>query len=168
MADTLLAQGVHRPPADGQPWDAWLADSARRQRAALLAYRDGARLAAATGQAATTLSVIDQAVAALRRAGFTPAQALRGMLAVHNYTIGFVLEEQADRERHVTPELQNQEAAMVLGGGGYPDLAQAIAEGGDPQGEETFEFGLGLILHGLRATLVDAGNPANQSLESIV
>lgn len=157
MAETLLTQVAQAPAADNQPWDAWLAEVARTRRRSLLAHRDGAQLAAGTGASTRVLAVLDQAVANLRHAGFSPAQALRALLAVHDYTLGFVLEEQADQQRRAIPRQQATQAAAALDHERYPNLAAALAEGGDPQGEAAFEFGLELLLHGLRATLPAVG-----------
>jgi TetR/AcrR family tetracycline transcriptional repressor len=148
--------GQWQGPAPDQVWDEWLAERSRSQRRVMLAHRDSARLAAGTRPTAAFIPMIESNVDALTHAGLTPGQALRSLLVLGNYVAGFVLDEQAEVARETAEGDQGVAAAerefrdrMSLGE--FPALATAFDEVGDPNNEAGFEFGLGLILDGLRA-----------------
>jgi TetR/AcrR family transcriptional regulator, tetracycline repressor protein len=117
------------PPGDGESWEDWLVTRARQTRAALLRHRDAAMLAASTKPRGSQWDQIE-------------------------------LQEQADRVRDAsgsgpdgdvhTPE---EISAWVLQQGDYPLLAEALAAGGDPQGDAVFEYGLRLLIDGMRERL---------------
>jgi TetR/AcrR family transcriptional regulator, tetracycline repressor protein len=143
-------------PAPGQHWDGWLVERARAQRKAMLAHRDSARLAAGTRPTAALIPRIEKNIEALTRAGLTPGQALRSVLVLGNYVAGFVLDEQAEVAREAAEGDQGVAAAEQefrdrMSTGKLPNLAVAFEEVGDPNDEAGFEYGLGLILDGLRA-----------------
>jgi TetR/AcrR family tetracycline transcriptional repressor len=166
MQEMVFADGVPaaRRPRPGESWEELLAERARNGRAALLRHRDGAMLAASTKPRGSQWGQIELQLEVLCEAGFTPAEAARGLFAISNYLAGFALEEQADRLRGEAggAELTGADgaaptpddiAAWVLGQGDYPRLAAALREIGDPQGDETFEYGLQLIIAGMRSRL---------------
>jgi TetR/AcrR family tetracycline transcriptional repressor len=81
-------------------------------------------------------------------AGFTPGEALLNMLAITDYIGGFVLEEQAGlgRDGDGMERLDGAPSADGL-------LGEAVAE---TRGRtDAFEYGLGLLLDGMRARLAD-------------
>ncbi|HUR02325.1 MAG TPA: TetR/AcrR family transcriptional regulator C-terminal domain-containing protein [Nonomuraea sp.] len=67
------------------------------------------------------------------------------------------MEEQADRARRSGDESMSDLADFQAR---YPRLMAALMEGGDPQGEQSFEAGLALILDGMRLRLSN-GHAAN-------
>jgi TetR/AcrR family transcriptional regulator, tetracycline repressor protein len=148
------------PPGDGESWEDWLVTRARQTRAALLRHRDAAMLAASTKPRGSQWDQIELQIRVLCEAGFTPVEATRAMFTMSNYVAGFALEEQADRVRDAsgsgpdgdvhTPE---EISAWVLQQGDYPLLAEALAAGGDPQGDAVFEYGLRLLIDGMRERL---------------
>jgi TetR/AcrR family transcriptional regulator, tetracycline repressor protein len=82
-------------PAD-LPWRDIMATYAETLRAALLGHRDGAK--AFTGTTLTDPEVVrrqEHTFASLTRQGFTLPDAVRALLLVHDFTIGFCVEEQA-------------------------------------------------------------------------
>ncbi len=158
MVVTMAGDNVWLPPQPGEPWDAWLAERARRQRVAMLAHRDSARLAAGTRPTAALFPLIDDRIGTLAEAGFTPGQALRAVLVVSSYVTGFVLDEQAEAARESEEADQVSRAAEIafrdaLTTGRLPNLLGAFAEVGDPNDERGFEYGLGLLIDGMRAQL---------------
>jgi TetR/AcrR family tetracycline transcriptional repressor len=82
-------------PAD-LPWHELLVTYAATVRAELLGHRDGAK--AFTGTTLTDPAVVrrqEHTFAALTGQGFTLPNAARALLLVHDFTIGFCVEEQA-------------------------------------------------------------------------
>ncbi|MET9625942.1 TetR/AcrR family transcriptional regulator C-terminal domain-containing protein [Lentzea sp. NPDC006480] len=121
MAEAMQAEAL---PPDRRPsddWTVWLAADARAKRKALLAYRDGARVHHGTVPTAAELPAIESQVRALCDEGFTPLDALRLLLAVERYLMGWVTEEQAwlqNAHEPLYPDLDDvpllKEAAVVL------------------------------------------------------
>ncbi|MFC6884912.1 MULTISPECIES: TetR/AcrR family transcriptional regulator C-terminal domain-containing protein [Actinomadura] len=133
-------------PAPGQTWDVWLTERARAMRAGFGAHRDAVRLAAGTRPPADRAPAIEGMLATLCDAGFTPGEALLNILAVTDYVSGAVLEEQAGRDR------EDDSLERLQGGPeGFPLLAAAAEEFSD--GRDGFEYGLALLIDGMRARL---------------
>ncbi|GAB3996084.1 hypothetical protein GCM10029992_15090 [Glycomyces albus] len=150
----LLESGQDRElPSPDAAWDAWMTRQARARRRILLSRRDGARLVAASRGSADVLTHLDATIAAMTGLGFTAVQALRALTTINSYVTGFVLQEQADHQRHadtgetppedMPPERQEQLLSAT------PALGQAIREGGDPGGPAAFEDGLRMIIAGI-------------------
>jgi TetR/AcrR family tetracycline transcriptional repressor len=132
----------------GETWEEWVARRARDGRAALRRHRDGATLAASTKPRGAQWEQIELLLTVLGEAGFAPADAARGLFAISNYIAGFALEEEADRRRGATGgpgEIQIPRET--------PLMAEALRTVGDPQGDDNFEYGLQLIIAGMRSRL---------------
>jgi TetR/AcrR family tetracycline transcriptional repressor len=161
MADAIMGQAmlIWRSPAPGQPWWEWLADRARAHRAALLAHRDGALVAAGNRPGTQTLPGIEQQLQALAGAGFTPSQALLTLLTLNSYVIGEVLDLQRELDRETEHALDLTDAtssdrratAEALLSGSYPTLLAATTE--HRSADLRFEYGLGAMIAGLRSAL---------------
>lgn len=132
-------------PADTAQWHIWFADNVRSFRRALLAHRDGARLHAGTTPGVDAIERIKPKIAYLMRAGLTEQESGMAMLAASQFTIGCVLEQQAQPD-----EGTGLGAASPLSGETTtPQQASGMTlEPIDP--DVAFEFGLGLIVEGLR------------------
>lgn len=139
-------QDVPALPTPELPWDAWLAAHCRGRRRAMLAHRDGGRLVLGNRPTDDRMPDVEAVLRGLCDAGFRPADGLRGLLTAGNYTVGHVLEEQANDDR-TDPEALPELTA------GLPTLAAAINDGFGIDPDADFEFGLQLILEGLRAKL---------------
>ncbi|MDT7724133.1 MAG: TetR/AcrR family transcriptional regulator, tetracycline repressor protein [Actinomycetota bacterium] len=142
-AMAMAGAGDGALPAPGGEWDQWLAWMARRIRRGMLAHRDGALLASASRPAVDRWADVEEILVMLRKAGFTPADAMRGIGTLTNYVLGTTLEEQQAANREPgQPDF-----------GAYPVLREAVValEAADP--EWRFEHGLSLILDGMRAQL---------------
>jgi TetR/AcrR family transcriptional regulator, tetracycline repressor protein len=98
MAKDILDRGLAdlKRPAPDARWEDWLVDLASAIRAALLARRDGARVAASAFLLATggLTSAIEIALEILGDAGFEPLLALGATMTIVRYAIGAALGEQ--------------------------------------------------------------------------
>lgn len=126
LAQAAMAPHATAPlPTPGDDWRVWFLDNTRSFRRALLMHRDGARLHA--GSAPTgDLERIRHKMAFLVASGVPERDAQMAMLAASRFTVGSVLEEQAD-----------------TGVADLPPDVPAIDH------ESAFEAGLALILAGL-------------------
>ncbi|MBB5938491.1 TetR/AcrR family transcriptional regulator [Streptomyces zagrosensis] len=145
-------QGVTGATSAGADWSSQLAALARGMRTALLARRDGARVFAGThATGANTLGFADTTIGILREAGFADRDAAQALLAVANFTVGHTLEEQAalgsDGDAPAVPERLREAVA----GGTYPHLTATLPVLTDSNLAAHFEFGLHLLIQGLRA-----------------
>ncbi|MFD7508515.1 TetR/AcrR family transcriptional regulator C-terminal domain-containing protein [Streptomyces sp. NPDC059853] len=139
------------PPGDGD-WSERAARLARALRTALLAHRDGARVFAGThATGPNTLGFSDSLVGVLREAGFDDSEAARALYAVTHFTVGHTLEEQAALRPGDggTPEAGALREAVAAGT--YPHLAATLPVLTSTDFAAHFEFGLRLLLDGLRA-----------------
>jgi TetR/AcrR family tetracycline transcriptional repressor len=153
MTEVIAVQNGPRlgPLAEGESWEAWLAEWVKEQRRVLNSHRDSARLTAGTHPGEGMLATVEMILGSLTRVGFDVVDAMWGVTALSSFLGGFVLEEQADRERGVGDWSQFQEAVEILAP--YPHLCEAMIRIGGPQSEGAFEHGLTLILEGMRARL---------------
>ncbi|WP_432102146.1 TetR/AcrR family transcriptional regulator C-terminal domain-containing protein [Streptomyces sp. bgisy091] len=129
MAQAAMAPHATAPlPRTGQDWRAWFLDNSRSFRRTLLMHRDGARLHAGTVPAGD-LDRIRRKMAFLVASGVPEQPAQMAMLASSRFTIGCVLEEQADTDATDPADLPADVPAL--------------------DHESAFEAGLALILGGL-------------------
>lgn len=99
-ADVLDREHHAALPEPGERWEDFLMRNGRSFREALLAVRDGARLHAEFHHRNSELMVRgsdapERQIEFLVREGFTHETAVRALMAISRYTVGFVLEEQA-------------------------------------------------------------------------
>ncbi len=98
MATIVLAKGAPGliPRKDSADWRVWAASFGTGLRKTLLAYRDGARMVAATRLTnAEYLKTVERIAAKITGSGFTVRQAIVLLGTIYNYTLNFVMEEQA-------------------------------------------------------------------------
>ncbi|MFE6287000.1 TetR/AcrR family transcriptional regulator [Streptomyces sp. NPDC057877] len=139
------------PEGDGD-WSERVARLARALRAALLAHRDGARVFAGThATGPNTLGFADSLMGVLRAAGFGGAEAARALYAVANFTVGHTLEEQAALRPGDGGPTGAEALREAVAEGAYPHLAAALPVLSGTDFTAHFEFGLRLLLDGLRA-----------------
>jgi TetR/AcrR family tetracycline transcriptional repressor len=160
MADALTRPWMQdiRAASAGRRWEDWLAGAARAYRALLLSRRDGARLVASTRPLPDSLPLLDSCIAAFQdSAGCGPGPAFQCLTTTIAFTRGFALDEEAERHRargqpgpHARPGTSH---ALEHAPQPVPHLATSIADIGSPSGDSTFEYGLRLIITGIRATL---------------
>ena len=160
MAHALTRPWMHdiRAASAGRRWEDWLTDIARAYRALLLSHRDGARLVASTRPLPESLPLLDGCIAAFQdSAGCGPGPALQCLTTIIAFVRGFALDEEAERRRAHGPARRasppRRRPLLEHAPQPVPHLAAAIADIGSPNGDSTFEYGLHLIVTGIRATM---------------
>jgi TetR/AcrR family tetracycline transcriptional repressor len=124
MAEAAMAPHATAPlPQPADDWREWFLDNTRDFRRTLLMRRDGARLHAGLIPGEADLGRIMHKMAFLTAAGVPETDARMAMLAASRYTVGCVLEEQADGNdaREGVPVIDHESAfeaglALILGG----------------------------------------------------
>jgi TetR/AcrR family transcriptional regulator, tetracycline repressor protein len=128
------------------PWREVMSVYAATIRAELLGHRDGAK--AFSGTTLTDPEVVrrqEVTLGTLTSQGFTLADAVRGLLLINNFTIGFCVEEQAVRQVTASGDDRYARRAELIG----PDTAPlAVAAGEVIFGDPDTRFGelTGLLL----------------------
>ena len=161
MAEELIQRGgrVFTEPAPGQSWWEWLREDGRRMFRALIATRDAPRVLAGNRPSPESFAGIERVLWVLVNAGMTPGQAQQTLFALGAYVIGSATEWQAEAERHKDQPLPppdderlNALRASVLAD--QPLLLAAMHERLCSPHDAAFEFGLDLLIEGLRAKFV--------------
>jgi TetR/AcrR family transcriptional regulator, tetracycline repressor protein len=128
------------------PWREVMSVYAATIRAELLGHRDGAK--AFSGTTLTDPEVVrrqEVTLGTLTSQGFTLPDAVRGLLLINNFTIGFCVEEQAVRQVTASGDDRYARRAELIG----PDTAPlAVAAGEVIFGDPDTRFGelTGLLL----------------------
>jgi len=128
------------------PWREVMSVYAAAIRAELLGHRDGAK--AFSGTTLTDPEVVrrqEVTLGTLTSQGFTLPDAVRGLLLINNFTIGFCVEEQAVRQVTASGDDRYARRAELIG----PDTAPlAVAAGEVIFGDPDTRFGelTGLLL----------------------
>ncbi|UDL91226.1 TetR/AcrR family transcriptional regulator C-terminal domain-containing protein [Mesorhizobium sp. PAMC28654] len=149
MNDELLRRGhKHRAPRQGEDWRDFVRNNARSFRGALIAYRDGARVHAGTEANAEDLGHFEGLLHFMMGEGMIAHQAMDLLLAVGRYTVGCVMEEQAD-----APEGPGRGAALDAAAEPYPLLHSALSHYRVGGHEAQFESGLDLLIAGTEAKM---------------
>ncbi|MEU9607211.1 TetR/AcrR family transcriptional regulator C-terminal domain-containing protein [Streptomyces sp. NPDC048057] len=129
MADAAMAPHAAAPlPQPADHWRDWFLENTRSFRRTLLMRRDGARLHAGSTPGGADLDRIARKMDFLLASGLPERDAQMAMLAASRYTVGCVLEEQAD---------------AGLGADTDHPVIPAIDQ------ESAFETGLALLMDGL-------------------
>jgi TetR/AcrR family tetracycline transcriptional repressor len=139
-------------PADTAQWHVWFADNARSFRRALLAHRDGARLHAGTTPDPDAVERIKPKIAYLVRAGLTEQESGMAMLAASQFTIGCVLEQQAQHDEGAGSDASPPPGETTT----LQQTSGMTMAPIDP--DVAFEFGLALIVDGLRRRAATGGH----------
>ncbi len=157
MATMLLADAASDllPARKQSGWQEWVCAFGEGLRRALLRYRDGARMVTGTRLTNTAYMKTAEAVGEqLIQAGFTLRQAVVLLSTVYNYTLSFVIEEQAvfptpgkRSERYDIQQRKEHLSAVSL-----PLMQQAGAILFD-RFERRYKEGLDLIVQGATSQL---------------
>ncbi|MET9892827.1 TetR/AcrR family transcriptional regulator C-terminal domain-containing protein [Streptomyces sp. NPDC006465] len=137
--------------APGAGWRERLVAANRGLRAALLSYRDGAKVFSGSRFTGTLHAVeMERTLRLFTESGFTLTQAVRATSTTYLYTIGFVTEEQGVQplpgERREGYDLDERARRMA----DFPLSAAAGAEIFEDY-ERHFEEGLHLVVAGIEA-----------------
>ena len=149
MAREALDQSVEPIPSNPVVWETWFAENARSFRRALLSYRDGARLHAGLPPNLEDAAHLALQAAYLTSIGFSEQQAFMALFTMSQFAVGCVLEQQA-REGAPTTALAVQDAALKALPSPVQEKAVETIRTTLSEGDAAFEFGLNLILAGLR------------------
>ena len=152
MATLALAEGAQRliPARDSQDWSVWAASFGTGLRKTLLAYRDGARMVSGTRLTNTEyMKTVERIAARIVESGFTVRQAVVLLSTSNNYTLSFVMEEQAvfPRPNERSPQYDIAERNAKLDPEEFPLLRQSGAILFD-RFDRRYKEGLDLILRG--------------------
>jgi TetR/AcrR family tetracycline transcriptional repressor len=152
--EMLTRYHERRLPRLGETWEEFTVANARSMRRALLSVRDGARISAGTRPTTTQFGDAESQLRLYVDAGFNEDQALHIAIGITRYIVGFVLEEQGERERadegeNVPPDIEDELAK-------FPILSKAVVSlvnEGTINTESVFEGGLNFFMEGMRVTL---------------
>jgi TetR/AcrR family tetracycline transcriptional repressor len=152
MATLALAEGAQRlvPARDSPDWSVCAASFGTGLRKTLLAYRDGARMVSGTRLTNTEyMKTVEQIAARIVESGFTVRQAVVLLSTIYNYTLSFVMEEQAvfPRPNERSPQYDIAERNAKLDPEEFPLLRQSGAILFD-RFDRRYKEGLDLILRG--------------------
>lgn len=151
MADTLLT-GLTAGLDAGSSWDERITNLAHRLRGALLSRRDGARLfSAAFFPLPNALAYGEAMIATLGESGLSSRDAAWAADTLTYYVVGHTIEEQLaaalpGRGRDAAARL-----ADAVDPQRHPHMYAALAHIPAPHRQEHFDYGLQLIVNGIRA-----------------
>lgn len=139
MAEAAMEPHATAPlPMPPDDWRGWFADNMRSFRLTLLMRRDGARLHAGSHPRLDDADRLGRKIGFLAACGFDGQDAAMAMLAAGRFTLGSVLEEQADGAK-----------------AGPQERRGPAARPSEPGHLAAFEFGLDLIVRGFAARTND-------------
>ncbi|GGN90759.1 TetR family transcriptional regulator [Streptomyces albiflavescens] len=152
MATEMYRRMVEEAPlAPDVTWQERLLTANRGLRAALLSYRDGAKVFSGSRFTGTLHAVeMERTLRLFTEAGFTLAQAVRATSTAYLYALGFVTEEQGVQplpgERREGYDVEERARRMA----DFPLSAAAGAEIFEDY-DRHFEDGLALVIAGIEA-----------------
>ena len=152
----MLARYHTNRPQPGQDWVEFTYANARSIRSTLLAVRDGARLTAGTRPSTAEFADTEAVLQLYVDAGFSASEAFGIAISITRYVVGYVLEEQGERERDLLDsdaEAQSDPMAEVAP---YPLLSEALrslVNLGTINTEQVFESGLTDMVEGMQVRL---------------
>ncbi|WP_222194664.1 TetR/AcrR family transcriptional regulator C-terminal domain-containing protein [Modestobacter italicus] len=158
MADELAGRARRGPlePAPGEPWWSWLRTHAQQMFDALVEVRDAPRVLAGNRPVPESFPAVEGTLGVLVDAGLTPGDAQQALFAIGAYVIGSATEWQAEAERAATRPLPDPDDSELDAGRAevlaeQPLLLAAMREILHRPHTAAFEFGLDLLIDGLRA-----------------
>ncbi len=141
MAEEIMARGhTHKWPISAEGWRDFMLENARNFRRTLLSYRDGGRVHAGTEANPQDLATVEAHIAVLVEAGMEAEFAMELLVAIDRYTVGCVIEEQAEPP----PEQEKLDAAAA----DFPLVLRAITHYRSHGHEAFFEAGLQMMVDG--------------------
>ncbi|KRA42556.1 TetR/AcrR family transcriptional regulator C-terminal domain-containing protein [Devosia sp. Root635] len=152
----LARYHTHRLPSPGQDWVDFTFANARSIRSTLLSVRDGARLTAGTRPSESEFADTEKVLRLYVDAGFSPAEAFGIAISVTRYVVGYVLEEQGERER--SDEEADDGVNAMAEVAAFPLLSEALVplfKTGTINTEAVFEGGLRYMVEGMKRSLAE-------------
>lgn len=144
----------HRLPSPGESWDEFTFSNARSFRVALLSVRDGARINAGTHPSTREFGDAERQLQLYVDAGFSADEAFNIAISTTRYVVGFVLEEQGERETEDEDFWQDGDPTDEIAP--FPILSEALKPliaGGTINTVGVFEGGLRYMIDGMRQSL---------------
>ena len=157
-SEMLARYHTHRLPSPGEDWVDFTLATARSMRRTLLTVRDGARIAAGTRPSTTDFADAERQLRLYVEAGFSAEEALHLSISVARYVVGYVLEEQGERERMEEEKGLDGDIDKELAP--FPILAEAfrsLEKEGSINTEAAFERGLRYMVDGMGKSLAARG-----------
>jgi len=158
MAEELLDRvgPADTGPTADEPWWEWLRERSRRMFEGLVVVRDAPRVLAGNRPSRERFPQLEKVLQGLVDAGMTPGEAQLTLFTVGAYVIGSATEWQAEAERASTqppPGAADGDLATVRARAlaEQPVLLAAMTELLSRPHTAAFEFGLDLLIGGLRA-----------------
>lgn len=156
LAEAMLSERhTYAMPRPGDSWRTFLKGNARSFRRALLAYRDGARIHAGTRPSEPQFDAVQAQLGFLCGEGFAPADAAYALVAISCFTVGAVLEQQAAQNDGQDRRTGQRESLAPKA----PLLAAALRTLDDGGPDAMFEYGLAMLIDGLKQKRSPSLNP---------
>ena len=152
----MLARYHTNRPQPGQDWVEFTYANARSIRSTLLAVRDGARLTAGTRPSTAEFADTEAVLQLYVDAGFSASEAFGIAISITRYVVGYVLEEQGERERDLLDSDANTQGDPMAEVAPYPLLSEALrslVNLGTINTEQVFESGLTDMVEGMQVRL---------------
>ena len=152
----MLARYHTNRPQPGQDWVEFTYTNARSIRSTLLAVRDGARLTAGTRPSTAEFADTEAVLQLYVDAGFSASEAFGIAISITRYVVGYVLEEQGERERDLLDSDADTQGDPMAEVAPYPLLSEALrslVNLGTINTEQVFESGLTDMVEGMQVRL---------------
>lgn len=154
VAEHLLRRGrteAFDRPAPGQPWWEWLQQRSKALFELMVSVRDAPQVVAGNRPTLDMLPHADTAVATMIDAGFPPGEAQQIFFVIGGYIGGMALEAQAEAARQESGVDDSALIDAATDAGRYPHLAAAVSCISHSTPTDTFDYGLALLIRGVRA-----------------
>jgi TetR/AcrR family tetracycline transcriptional repressor len=160
MAQAILKEGGIEDlvaPSDNNTWADWLTRTAHTLHRTMLSYREGGRIVAgATFRSKAMVNLKVTSTRVLQDAGFDLLHASLASETVIDYVWGYVIEEQAAPAPTEPWSGSSQEGRSVPRSEEFPEwkmLEEVMGERKKLTGDEQFDWGLQIIISGLKSSL---------------
>jgi TetR/AcrR family transcriptional regulator, tetracycline repressor protein len=160
MGTQVLREALQQSPAfdAAQTWQDWAMSYVLGLRRTLLRYREGAKMFSGTYLTDTELfAPMELSLQKLTGAGFSLRESVVCLAALYNYTVGFVIEEQA---AGINPQHDLAHRDARVDQARFP-LAHAAGRVMFTDYEARFREGVNVILAGMAAFVVPAIDDAD-------
>ncbi len=137
-------------PRHGQPWWEWLEERSRAIFDVMVSTRDAPLVVAGNRPTPDTLEGIEVVLGELVADGFSAGEAQQVLFVLGGYIGGMALEWQAEAARAEAGVDDSALAEAVRSSDRYPHLAEG-AQHLCQHPQSTFEYGLSLLMRGIRA-----------------
>lgn len=154
VAEHLLHRGrtdAYDRPAPDQPWWEWLEQRSRAMYDLMVSVRDAPQVVAGNRPTVDSLPHTNCALGELIAAGFPADEALQVFWVLGGYLGGMALEAQSEQAR---AEAVVDDSAIIEAAADadrYPHLAAALHARRCRTQTSTFDYGLALLMRGIRA-----------------